>query len=430
MVRDTLSQKSLFVAGLLLFALACSQAANQVQPEEPAATMTPRPSPTATTTATPQPSPTATATAEALSQLTLRTPAEPPPRVDTSIASVAIEDVVFDTFRGGFIRLSEASDEDIEFLRNRIPPIYEPRYTSAEEGRWLRDYDVVIGCATPNGAAFAYPIRILNFHEIVNDVIDGEPVLVSYCPLCASAVVYSRDLNGRVLLFGNTSALYESDMVMYDQETGSYWFQVIGEAIVGPLTGARLRALPSMTTTWSQWRELHPSTKVLSRDLGLFPVAAFDRGNPYDSDPFADYVDHINGGRFPFPVTEENMDSRLRAGAMVFAVEVGDEHKAYLLTGGSDWVISDEVGGETLVVLYRGAAHAAAAYLSTVDGRALSFNIDTGVLEDAETGSRWDDGGRAVSGPMAGTQLKAVPSRTSYWFSIVGAVPGIELHKP
>ena len=122
-----------------------------------------------------------------------------------------------------------------------------------------------------------------------------------------------------------------------------------------------------MTTTWSQWKELHPDTRVLSRDLGLLEVSPAD--SPYDSDPFDDYADYINGGRFPFPVTEEKMDSRLRAGAMVFAVEVGDAHKAYLLTGGSDWVISDEVGGETLVVLYRGAAHAAAAYLSTVDGR-------------------------------------------------------------
>ena len=81
---------------------------------------------------------------------------------------------------------------------------------------------------------FAYPVKILNLHEIVNDAIDGAPVLVSYCPLCASGVVYSRKLDGQVLIFGNTSALFEPDLVMYDHQTGSYWFQVIGEAIVGP----------------------------------------------------------------------------------------------------------------------------------------------------------------------------------------------------
>ena len=418
------------MSGLLLLALACSQSATQSQSQES------EPSPTATAESDSQPAtqsqsqepgPSPTATAESGSQPVLRAPTGPPPKVDTSIASVPIEDILFDTFTGRFIRLSEASDADIENLRDRIRPIYEPEYRSAEGDGLLPDSDMVIGYVSQSGASFAYPVRILNFHEIVNDVIDGVPLLISYCPLCASGIVYSRELEGRVLLFGNTNALYESDLVMYDHQTGSYWFQVIGEAVVGPLTGKRLKLLPSMTITWGQWRELHPDTRLLTMDLGR------DRnpqlGSPYDRDPFEGYASTINRGRFAFPVTEEKLDDRLRPGDMVFAVEVGESHKAYPLTGRADQAINDEVGGQRVVVIVRSRGPAASAYFSTLDGRTFSFSLNEGVVEDAETGSRWDGGGRAVSGPMAGAQLAPVPSRTSFWFSLVGALPGIELHE-
>ena len=356
-----------------------------------------------------------------------RTPVEPPPRVDTSISSVPVEDIVFDTFRGGFIRLSEASGETIEALRDRIEPIYDPKYGATAEGDWLGEGDNILGYVSASGAAYAYPTKILNFHEIVNDVIDGVPVLVSYCPLCASGVVYDRKFGDDVLLFGNTSALYESDLVMYDHTTGSYWHQVIGEAIVGPLTGSRLEPLPSMTTTWGHWKEQHPETLVLSRDLGLL---ASLRGNPYSRDPFVSIADQINKERFAFPVTEDKLDNRLRPGDMVLALQVGQDHKAYLLTGTSDYIANDEVAGEPLVVLVRPDLPAGFAYFSAVGGRRLTFQLAAVALRDIETGSLWDEGGRAISGNLEGAQLELVPSRTSFWFSIVGALPGLAVYEP
>ena len=220
--RFLLSNRNFWLTTALLAAVACSQVVTEPAPDSPTPTV--KLSPTAVERTTSDPAP--------------QTPSGPPPKVDTSIASVPLENVVFDTFNGGFIRLSEASDSAIDGLRDRIKPVYEPRYDGVEGGNWLQDDDLVIGYISETGA-FAYPVKILNLHEIVNDVIDGVPVLVSYCPLCASGVVYSRELDGRVMVFGNTSALYESDLVMYDHQTGSYWFQVIGEAIVGPLTGNR-----------------------------------------------------------------------------------------------------------------------------------------------------------------------------------------------
>ena len=353
---------ALIVGLSVLMALACSQQTDNRAPAASSSAAAESES-SARVTEAPKPDP-------AGQGPILRTPTGPPPTVDTSIAGVPVEDVLFDTFRGGFVRLSEASEETIEALRDRIKPIYEPRYDSAGDGDWLSQDDGVLGYVSSSGDAFAYPVKILNFHEIVNDVIGGVPLLVSYCPLCASGVVYDREFDGQVLLFGNTSALYQSDLVMYDHETGSYWHQVIGEAIVGPLTGKRLKPLPSMTTTWGEWTELYPDTKVLSRNLGLLQSLT---GNPYSRDPFLGIADQINKGRFAFPVSEEKLDDRLRPGDLVLAIQVGESHKAYRLSGAQDHVANDEVGGERLAVLVRSEGPAGFAYLSSVEGRPLTF---------------------------------------------------------
>ena len=383
-------------------------------PQVAVQTAAPEPSPpTPTSTPTPQPG-------------APYTPTTAPPPVDRDIASVDLADVVFDTFQGGYFPLSEANDRAVESLRDAIKPIYEPVYEPREGGDWLSDGDFVIGYAAGE-EAYAYPVKILNYHEIVHDLVDGVPILVSYCPLCASAVVYDRRLDDRVLVFGNTSALYESDMVMYDHQSGSYWFQVAGEAIVGELTGRRLEPLPSITISWGEWKVLHPDTLVLSRDLGLIAGG----GTRYETDRFAEYPERLDTVGPPFPVSAEKMDLRLRAADKVFAVEVGDSRKAYFLVPKKSWLVNDMVGGRDIVVLVRGKeSPGARAFFSDVDGMGLRFKPDGGVMVDNETGTRWDDTGLATSGRLEGMRLEAVPSRTSFWFSLVGAFPGIELLVP
>ena len=142
-----------------------------------------------------------------------------------------------------------------------------------------------------SGQAFAYPIKFLNFHELVNDEIDGVHLLVTYCPLCGSGVVFDRRVGDEVLVFGNTSALYNSDLVMFDHATGSYWFQTGGEAIVGEKTGTRLIPLASFFMQWSQWTELHPDTQVLAREQGLGT-----RASQYLRNPFSTYACFLNEG--------------------------------------------------------------------------------------------------------------------------------------
>lgn len=322
--------------------------------------------------------------------------------MDTSIHSVPLEDVVFDTFDGGATRLSEATPPLIERLRDAIRPIYQPRYEGPEGGRWLDPNDLVIGYAGET-AAYAYPVKMLNFHELVNDVIDGVPLLISYCPLCASGVVYDRRLDGEVLLFGNTSALYQTDLVMFDHQTGSYWFQVAGEAIVGALTGKRLDPLPAATMTWQEWVDLYPDTRILSRNLG------FDRTQNYTRDPFQGYDRAVDSLRFPFPVSTERIDSRLRPAEIVLSVRVGDKEKAFPLGLIGDAAVNDTVAGEPVVVFSREQGPIGSAFSRVVDGRTLTFRLEGDRITDVQTGTSWDRSGTAVEGELAGRQLELLP---------------------
>jgi len=346
------------------------------------------------------------------------------PSVDTSKHSVPLEEIYFDTFQpeNRAVPLSQADPEQIESLRDAIPPIHNPKYETAEQAAWLDPDDTILGYTAGN-QAWAYPTRILNFHEIVNDNLEGEPVLVSYCPLCFSGIVYSRRLDDRVLLFGNTSALYESDLIMLDYDTGSYWWQVAGEAIVGPLTGVKLTVLPSSTTSWEDWRERHPQTWVLSRDTGF--------SRDYSRDIFGNYISSVNNGRFAFPVSEASLDSRLLPGAKVLALKIEDVARAYPLDLDKKLAVRETVSNQEIVVFIDPDAPTGSAFdPASGDGRQLSFSVDNNEFIDAETGSTWDISGKAINGPLAGTQLAPLPTKTTLWFAIVGAEPDISLYQP
>ena len=341
---------------------------------------------------------------------------------DTDRLNVALEDIHVDTFGSGSIPLSEIDEVTLLNLRDAIPPIDNPPYTTAGEAGWLDANDLILGYVADDGQAYAYPTRILDQHEIVNDDLGGRAVLISFCPLCRSGIVYDRILDGRLLSFGNTSALYESDLVMYDRETLSYWFQVGGEAIVGELTSARLVALPSVMTTWEQWQKLHPDTRVLSRDLGF--------GRLYNRDGTAGLEDFLNSGRFLFPVTDAAKDGRLEPAALVLGVEHNGDRRAYVIEELGDGAVNDTLGSERVAIFSRTDGPAAAAFLAEANGQTLTFKLRDGTFVDEETGSEWSLTGAAISGALAGAQLEPLAVRTAFWFSYASAFPGVELYEP
>jgi hypothetical protein len=222
---------------------------------------------------------------------------------------------------------------------------------------------------------------------------------------------------------GNTSALFESDMVMFDHQTGSYWNQVSGEAIVGPLTGQRLSILPAQMTTWGAWKVLHPGTLVLAEETG------YERN--YRRDPFVDYGQGLNaGGRFFFPVSENGRDPRLDPGEIVLGLEADGEHRAYPLALLGDAVVNDTLGQMAVVIFSQADGPAGAAYSPQLEGRELSFVLEGGLIKDLETGSIWNLAGQAIDGESAGAQLRPLPSRPTFWFSLVANFPEIEVYLP
>ena len=150
--------------------------------------------------------------------------------------------------------------------RDGIPALTLPPLVSAAEAPW-RDEDRVIG-VTLDGESRAYPIAMLDWHELVNDRLGSRHILVSYCPLCGTGMVFDREIGGRIRIFGVSGLLYQSDVLLYDRRSESLWSQIASEAITGPERGKRLELLRSAQIPWGEWRERHPDTTALSDAIG------------------------------------------------------------------------------------------------------------------------------------------------------------------
>ena len=149
--------------------------------------------------------------------------------------------------------------------RDGIPPIDDPVFLSAsDDPEYMEDTDPVIALEA-GGEAKAYPLDILQAHEIVNDELGGIPVTVTYCPLCNTAVVFDRRVDGRIFDFGVSGNLRNSDLIMWDRQTESWWQQITGESIVGEMTGSKLDVIPAPIISWVDFRETFPSGLLLSR---------------------------------------------------------------------------------------------------------------------------------------------------------------------
>ena len=171
--------------------------------------------------------------------------------------------------------------------KDGIPSIDDPRFVPVSEMRDLADSEPVIGLSVA-GDARAYPLRILTWHEIINDTVGGVPVAVTYCPLCNAAIVFDRRVAGQATEFGTTGKLRNSDLVMYDRKTESWWQQFLGEAIVGARTGARLKVLPARLESWAKFKARHPGGRVqVPNNPGL---------RSYGANPYVGY----DSGRLPF----------------------------------------------------------------------------------------------------------------------------------
>jgi hypothetical protein len=317
--------------------------------------------------------------------------------------------------------------------KDGIPAIDSPKFTSvAKASKWLDKNEPVIAL-TIEGEARAYPLQILIWHEIVNDEIGTTPVSVTFCPLCNSAIAFDRRIGGRVLDFGTSGRLRKSDMVMYDRQTESWWQQILGEGIVGEMTGKKLTTLPADIVAFGDFQTAYFDGKVLSRDTG--------HQRAYGQNPYRGY-DSISDRPFLF---FDAVDPRLAPMERVVNIRVRDHQKVYPFAAFKDEpVINDEVSGQTVVLISRAGTHsvldtskivdgrpvpAVTAYQRVLDGRDLTFERKDGLTLDTETASTWNQFGQAVAGPLKGKRLTPANSGLHFAFAWLAFNPSSEIYK-
>jgi len=243
--------------------------------------------------------------------------------------------------------------------KDGIPAIDRPRFVPASNASrtFLKDGDRVIALVI-NGKKKAYPIKILNWHEIVNDSLGGRRVVVTFCPLCGTGMVFNANAAGRKLNFGVSGLLYRSDVLLYDRQTESLWSQIKQEAVVGQLIGTRLQLLSSTQTTWGAWKKQHPDTFVLSTHTGY--------SRDYDRDPYESYYD---SRAVMFPVGKIN--ARYHPKEQVLGVELDGLTKAYPFSelARVKSPFKDKVGKKTVVVTYDSKSRTAT--IKNISGKEL-----------------------------------------------------------
>lgn len=247
--------------------------------------------------------------------------------------------------------------------KDGIPPIDDPKFVSVKEaGGFLNDSEPGVAFSRGKIHRF-YPYQILVWHEIVNDTVEGERILVTYCPLCLTGFVFDPVVKGERVEFGTSGRLWKSNLVMYDRQTDSLWSQILGEAIVGEMTGTKLELLASDLVRFGEWKKKFPDGQVLSRDTG---ATRFYGSNPY-GDYFApvDFAQSLAGSR----------DQRLPPEAFVFGIVVDGKAKAYDIEAvKKQGRVEDKFQGETFVLQHEKDLDVVRVYKKLTEGKLERLN--------------------------------------------------------
>lgn len=305
--------------------------------------------------------------------------------------------------------------------RKSIPSLNNPKFETIESaGRWLNDREPV-AVVSIRGDVRAYPVQIMMSHDIANDVVGGQPIVVTFCILCGSSMAFDRRFDGQVLEFSFAGAVHNANLVIYDHQTETLWGQVVGQGLIGKYAGERLKFVPAPVMSFKEFKENEPDGRVLSRDTGFDLEYGKGRMTDYDtSAPIA-------------RVFRWKVDQRLEAKERVMVIENGDDIVAVPYSALSERkVITTDVGGEEYVVLWGpGTASiyaertadgidvgAAIAYSPVVDGRRLRFRTtdEDGRFQDRETRTTWTLAGNAIDGPLVGKSLTPAVHGVHFWF--------------
>lgn len=306
--------------------------------------------------------------------------------------------------------------------RDAIPPIDDPSFENAADSQWIQGREPGVLLEIEDDVRF-YPLSIMTRHEIVNDVVAGIPVAVTYCPLCNSALGFDRRFEGETLRLGVSGLLRNSDLVMWDNVSQTLWQQITGEAIVGEHAGKELTRLVTSIVRWQDFKDLHPNGLALAQDQGF--------GKVYGLNPYEFYSSRAA----PYGFFQGEIDDRFLALERVVGLTVGSTEKAYpfsLISRAG--VVNDQVADQPVVIFWGASDTADAldggniagsagigtgiAYDPVVVGRTLTFKALTDTTyQDEQTGTTWSILGKALSGELAGEELEVLPHRNEFWFA-------------
>lgn len=304
-----------------------------------------------------------------------------------------------------------------------IPPIEDPIYISiAEAEDFMNSGDPIFVLESEEGIK-AYPQKILVWHEIVNEFIDGKAVSITYCPLTGSAICYKGDLESGETNFGTSGKLVNSNLIMYDRETRSYWPQILGVAINGSEEGKLLEEIPIIWTTWDKLVNTYPEARVLSLDTGFF--------RSYGVDPYGSYQSersYYNSGEPFFAVMAK--DNRFESKEVVIGIKAGNSVAALSKTLVSEkGILNIEVGGKSIVAFYDKALDAVRVYSRELEEKILEFEMEDKTLKDSGSGSLWNIFGESIDGDHKGKKLEWITSFDVMWFAWYAFYPDTEVYE-
>ncbi len=322
-----------------------------------------------------------------------------------------------------FLNISSFPFDEIEVIidRDAIPALTDPVFVDPghESAGYLADTDLVMGLEI-SGQAKAYPHNIGWWHEVVNDAVAGQPVVVTFCPLTSTGMVFEgRSLDRQRITTGVSGMLFNSNLIMYDRRDGNTLYpQMISTGIRGSFEPLTL--MPVVETTWGYWKRLHPKTKVVSASNGVYKLSHYVI-YPYGSYRELDTLPIFS----TFPQLFDNpIAERFEPKSMVLGVRFGAQAKAYPFENmGSEAVINDRVGEQDIVVVYYGAEQLAIPYsrwvnqILTFDKVASNDPVYPFMMKDRETGTVWNLMGRAIEGELSGKRLTQVPAHNAFWFA-------------
>jgi hypothetical protein len=303
--------------------------------------------------------------------------------------------------------------------KDGIPAIDNPKFIRVNEVNFLNDNDLVLGYADGNEVR-AYPHKILDWHEIVNDDTPNHSIAVIYCPLTGTGIGWDRMFGNNKTTFGVSGLLYNSNIIPYDRATDSNWSQLLLKSVNGDLKGTQPVVYNLLETSWKTWKTMYPNSKVLSLNTG------YNRN--YGNYPYGAYK---TNGTLLFPVS--NSDSRVSLKERVLAVIDNEKAKAFRFSqlDDNENLISASFNDKNLVVAGSKSANLMVAFNTKLaDGTVLEFQKTNSalpaLLEDNE-GNTWDVFGRAIAGPREGQKLFPVQQMMGYWFSFATFYPDINL---